>query len=107
VARGADPPPVIAEGSYAFGSDARTEGVQYRGFKLIHRLDDDGYELYDLSTDPWERDDVFADFGAGSEVVERLMQSLHWFRDQPRLEPQPVGLTPEALERLRQLGYIR
>jgi len=107
VARGGEPQPVIAEGSYAFGTDARTEAVQYRGFKLIHRLDDDGYELYDLGADPFERNDVFAELGADSEIVERLMQGLHWLRDQPRLEPQPVGLTPETLERLRQLGYIR
>ena len=97
----------ISEGSYAFGTDGRTVAVAHEGWKLIHRLDDDGYELYDLAADPHERDDVFARFDREHAIVAPLLSRLQAFRDMQRLEPQPVGLTPEALERLRALGYIR
>lgn len=107
VARGDASIGAIAEGSYAFGTDERTVGVQQGGFKLIHRLDDDGYELYDLAADPHERNDLFAAYGAANDVVRPLMERLAELRALPRLEPQPVGLTDEALERLRALGYIR
>ncbi len=107
VARGGDNIPAIAEGTYAFGADGRKVGVEHRGWKLIHRLDDDGYELYDLAADPHERNDVFAQYGLDHDIVAPLSQRLHGLRALPRLEPQPVGLTPEALDRLRALGYIR
>jgi arylsulfatase len=107
VARGGDALPAIAEGSHAFGEDERTVGVVFDGWKLIHRLDDDGYELYDLGADPGERNDLFAELGAGNERFVALKLRLDELRDLPRLEPQALGLTPEAIERLRALGYIR
>jgi arylsulfatase A-like enzyme len=107
VARGGASIPAIAEGTYAFGTDERKVGVEHDGWKLIHRLDDDVYELYDLAADPRERNDLFEQYGVEHEIVAGLLQRLHELRDLPRLEPQPVGLTPETIERLRGLGYIR
>lgn len=107
VARGEPGVGAIAEGSYAFGTDARTVGVQDDRFKLIHRLDDDAYELYDLTADPAERNDLFSDYGAQHDIVRPLLARLEELRTLPRLEPQPIGLSDEELERLRALGYIR
>ena len=107
VARGRAGPPAIAEGSWAFGADSRKVGVWHEGWKLIHRLDDGGYELYDLLADPTERHDLFGEVGATDERVVALKRRVDDLRALPRLEPQPVGLTPEAVERLRALGYIR
>ena len=107
VARGGANIPAIAEGTYAFGTDERQVGVEYDGWKLIHRLDDNGYELYDLAADPRQRNDLFAQYGVEHEIVAGMLRRLAGLRDLPRLQPQPVGLTPEAIERLRGLGYIR
>ena len=64
-------------------------------------------ELYDLVADPRERNDLFAEVGAADERVVTLKRHLDDLRKLPRLEPQSVGLTPESVERLRALGYIR
>ncbi len=107
VARGGAGSPAIAEGTYAFGTDERQVGVEFAGWKLIHRLDDNGYQLYDLAADPRQRNDLFPQYGVEHEIVAGMLQRLAGLRDLPRLQPQPVGLTPEAIERLRGLGYIR
>ncbi len=106
IARGGDNEPSFAEGSYAFGIDQRKRAVVRDGWKLIHRLDDDDYELYELASDPHERNDRY---GAEMDgvVVARLKELLAEFVDLPRLQPQPVGLSPAEIERLRALGYIR
>jgi arylsulfatase A-like enzyme len=106
VAAGEPSDGAIAEGTYAFGVDARTIGIEHDGWKLVFRLDDSGYELYDLAADPWEREDVFDQHGADSDVVYPLLERLDGLRDLPRLERQAIGLSPEAIERLRALGYI-
>ena len=106
VARGGDNEPSFAEGSYAFGTDQRKRAVVRDGWKLIHRLDDDGYELYELAPDPHERNDRYGAEMDGA-VVARLKELLAGFVDLPRLQRQPVGLSPEEIERLRALGYIR
>ena len=36
-----------------------------------------------------------------------MKELLAGFVDLPRLQPQLVGLSPEEIERLRALGYIR
>ena len=60
-------------------------------------------ELYDLSTDPLERRNVAR---RQPELVASLKAELdeippHW------TQPVPIRLSEEALQRLRQLGYIR
>jgi arylsulfatase A-like enzyme len=106
VARGGHEEPSFAEGSYAFGTDRRTRAVVRDGWKLIQRLDDDGYELYELAADPHERDDRYGAEMHGDKVAQ-LRLLLADFVRLPRLEPQAVGLSPEEIERLKALGYVR
>jgi len=108
VARGADAAPVFAEGSHAFGTDERKQAVIVDGWKLIHHLDDGRYELYELPSDPEERNDRWgAESQSNDGVIAYLQELLDEFEQLPRLTPQPIGISPEALERLRGLGYIR
>jgi arylsulfatase len=108
VARGADPGAVLSEGSHAFGTMWRSRGVEYDGYKLVHLLDNDRWELYDLKEDPWERRNVYREHGPDHEVVAFLREHVEALEDLPRFDGQaPVNLSPEALERLRSLGYIR
>ena len=100
-------PTAVAESSHAFGADERKVAVVHGGWKLIHRLDDDAYELYDLVADPAERHDRYAELGGQDDRVVDLMGRLQELRSLPRLAPRTVNLTPEAVERLRALGYVR
>ncbi len=60
-------------------------------------------ELYDLSTDPFERRNVAR---RQPELVASLKAELDEIP--PRwTQPVPIRLSEEALQRLRQLGYIR
>ncbi len=110
VARSGRAPPVFSEGSHAFGEDGRKVAVVLDGWKLIHDQDQDSYELYALEVDPSERDDRWPAGGdaklAGAPLAA-LQRSLAEFAALPRLEPSPIGLDPEALEELEDLGYAR
>jgi len=106
VARGAPASPAFTEGSWAFGTDERKQAVVEDGWKLIHDLDSGRFELYELAADPQELRDLWPRQSDG-EVAARLQRLLVEFTELPRLAPQAVGLSPEAIERLRALGYIR
>lgn len=105
VARGEGSEPVFSEGSHAFGVDARKQAVIDGQWKLIHRLDDNGYELYDLEDDPGEKRNRWGSRAGSEAPIERLQGLLDEFNDLPGLQPKPVGLAPEAIRRLRALGY--
>ena len=76
-------------------------------WKLIHSLKTGRRELYDLSRDPDEGQDLV---GAEPLWAELTRQELYrWLRD---LRPGTVGsteevLTPAEIETLRALGYVR
>lgn len=79
------------------------------GKKLIHDLSTDSWELYDLVTDGEELNDL-AGRGHGPEAP--LKQRLSEWEAARRRFPQgpsPGSLepSPERIERLRSLGYIR
>lgn len=84
------------------------------GWKLIRNLDPpDGFpefELYDHVNDPLNHDDLADD---NPEVVERLAALLaerhRWAeaRQLPTDEDAMSDLSPEELNRLRSLGYVR
>ena len=95
---------VFAEGNYAWGTDARKLAVYEAAMKLIHRLDDDTYELYDLSADPTEGRDLWGrpEFAA---TALRLREALEAFPPVRAGEGSTVTLDEETRERLRSLGY--
>lgn len=59
-------------------------------------------ELYDLQRDPGESTDVAAEH---PEVVQRLMAALETAAAAPAFDSETL-MDPEALERLRGLGYV-
>jgi arylsulfatase A-like enzyme len=110
VARSGRAPPVFTEGSHAFGEDARKVAVVLDGWKLIHDLDQDRFELFALASDPSERDDRWPSDGDASRTsapLPALERCLAEFAALPCLEPTPIGLDAKALEELQDLGYAR
>ena len=86
----------------------------WNGWKLVRNLDPpEGraeYELYSHEEDPINLDDVSADH---PEIVEELKEQLAArlrYAEARRLasdEDAADAMSPEELQRLRRLGYIR
>jgi hypothetical protein len=84
------------------------------GWKLIHNTDGPPdypeYELFDHRRDPLNLVDLAKE---RPEVVKELASHLEswrrWVREQslPSEDEAMHGLDPEALERLRSLGYVQ
>ena len=82
--------PVFSESLYRVPDDWKT--VRQAGYKLIYRVDDGRYELYDLNADPAEQRDLS---GADLRVAETMKSALaDWMahalqarRDLPRAVP--------------------
>jgi arylsulfatase A-like enzyme len=79
--------------------------VQHGRWKAIRNRLTDTWELYDLEADPGETRDVAA---GHADVLERLRAEL----PEPGTFAVPegettAGITPEEIERLRGLGYVR
>ena len=101
---GGAPPPLDTE------SFAVVEGA----WKLVHNTvrprGGPEFELYDFAKDPLNRTDVAA---RHPEVVQRLARTLANWRqaaEAARLKPDSEttqNLSPEQLQRLRSLGYVR
>ena len=101
---GAAPPPHDTE-SYAI-----VDG----GWKLVHHTarprGGPEFELYDFAADPLNLKDVAS---ANPEIVARLAKALAGWKEMAaaaRLKPDTEAvktLSPEQLQRLRSLGYIR
>jgi arylsulfatase A-like enzyme len=101
---GAAPPPHDTE-SYA---------IVDAGWKLVHNTarprGGPEFELYDFSKDPLDAHDVA---GANPEIVQRLAKALAGWKEMAtaaRLKPDSEAaktLSPEQLQRLRSLGYVR
>jgi arylsulfatase A-like enzyme len=97
----------FGEGGYAWGKGERKAMVVSDGWKLIHRFDDDGYELYHLEEDPAERNNLFGD--AAPAIEERraaLLEALEGFERRSIGTAAGIELSPEEREHLRALGYI-
>jgi len=112
VARGGPAGPVFTEGSYAWGTDQRKQAVIDNGWKLIHKVDKDRWELYHLAVDPAEKDDQWNGPGVPGSLVSGLQALLGDFASLPRLQPQRMQVRPveereTILKRLRSLGYVR
>ena len=96
---------LLADAPVNSGKRVVLESVQHRGWKLIRDETRDRTHLYDLSVDPWERNDV------AHEEPERLRE----LEEQRRLWTEAMGtaaeietreLDPEDIERLEALGYL-
>ena len=64
-------------------------------------------QLYDLSEDPGERNDLQAERG---ELVQALASALLTWQQQmgaAQVEFRPEALDEEMLRQLRELGYVR
>jgi arylsulfatase A-like enzyme len=74
-------------------------------WKYIHHLiREDESELYDLTRDPRELDNLYA---ARPEAVEWLLADLVARGFQPDHAQGQGGMSPEDIERLRSLGYLK
>jgi arylsulfatase A-like enzyme len=96
--------PVFAEG---FAVDSKLQVVIDDHWKLIRDLDSGSVALYDLASDPGERNDQAP---SRPEEVERLRQLLDGVLGTSREKQDPLALPVEVDEatrnRLRELGYI-
>ncbi|MBI2835595.1 MAG: sulfatase-like hydrolase/transferase, partial [Acidobacteria bacterium] len=82
---------------------AQQRALFSNGLKFV-RSTDGSQELYDLKADPGERRNLF---NAGEGRSQRLQARLsEWIRLMPSAA-KPVPLDPDAIERLRALGYVR
>jgi arylsulfatase A-like enzyme len=83
-------------------------------WKLIHNragaADRPEYELFDVANDPFDQKNLA---GENPEVVKRLAKAIEGFRSMAaaaRLKPDAEAtdkMSPEQLQRLRSLGYIK
>jgi arylsulfatase A-like enzyme len=103
-------PPEAAEALTAFASFMESHHtVRQENYKL-HLWRGGRRSLYDLNRDPGEMNDVFAE---KPDVAERLDQELiRWLDAEEALRAIVAQggtrtLTPEVIEQLRSLGYIR
>jgi arylsulfatase A-like enzyme len=74
------------------------------GFKLIYSAGG-AEELYDLASDPQEERNLAGANGAASQALRRRLHQ--WIESVPLQVKLPKQADPKALERLRNLGYIR
>jgi arylsulfatase A-like enzyme len=101
---GAAPPP----------HDTESNAIVDAGWKLVHNTvrprGGPEFELYDFNKDPLDANDVA---GANPEIVQRLAKALAGWKEMAtaaRLKPDAESaktLSPEQLQRLRSLGYVR
>jgi arylsulfatase A-like enzyme len=106
------PRPAYSETLYEFFPDLAAPGhelasLRHQGWKLVLRPGRE--ELYDLRTDPNEKDDVAA---AQPERLAEMRRAMNALRDRwPKgLAPEPLEIDPRERadheERLRALGYV-
>lgn len=99
---------VFTEGSYAWDPKGRTRAVVQGDWKLIHNLDDDSFELYNLVADPEERDDLSDAHEESVRAVRRRLETaLRSFRLRTVSRPERIELDDATVEQLEALGYLR
>lgn len=81
-----------------------TSSVRYKHFKLRFDRTTGASALHDLQDDPGELEDVSSSFPEGRT---ELMSQLEAFMAAPEQETPTITLTPEEIDRLRSLGYLR
>ena len=76
-------------------------------FKLILTPEDSLEELYDLSTDPDEQQNLVADDPETTATLTKILLARLAQAEAKAPSPEQQTLTEEQLERLRSLGYVR
>jgi arylsulfatase A-like enzyme/Tfp pilus assembly protein PilF len=84
------------------------------GWSPLHALETSRYhyvdapqpELYDLPADPEEKNNLAASQGATASVLREKLQSLLQHNPYKPPEGGNANLSPDALEKLRSLGYV-
>ncbi len=98
--------PSFSEGSFAWGREDRKVMIEWKRTKLIHNLDDDRYELYNLESDPEEQEDLWAQ-EKESAVATELREALDRFSERQTLTAPNIVLSKKEIERLESLGYVQ
>ncbi len=112
VARQDAPKPryAFAEGTWAWKKTDRTVGVKYRGWKLVHHLDGNRYELFRTRTDKAEKKNLWKRRDTETTKMKRRLKSAldrHIYSvTKNSSRGKKVNLTPEEKSRLRALGYV-
>ncbi len=75
--------------------------------KLIHDLPSDTWELYDVAADPEELRDLVSAGHSDLAHMESELRAWEKLRDAEAVQAGSTTLDSEAIERLRQLGYIK
>jgi len=97
--------PLFLSSRYYADKESRLQLAVRRGrWKLVRRVDE--LALYDLESDPAEARDLRAEFPLHAAVLAR--QLAEWYEEALRegVEAARVELSQEALEQLKQLGYV-
>jgi arylsulfatase A-like enzyme/Tfp pilus assembly protein PilF len=71
-----------------------------------HYIDAPQPELYDLTADPEEKNNLVASQGATASVLKEKLESLLQRNPYKPPEGGNANLSPDALEKLRALGYV-
>ncbi len=75
--------------------------------KLVHSAREDRYTLYDLVADPGEQRDVLQERGELPANLRHTLDELRAVGLPAGVETPPAAPTPQELEQLRRLGYVR
>ncbi|MFT5050487.1 MAG: arylsulfatase A-like enzyme [Chlamydiales bacterium] len=106
VADGSELRPSFTEGSYARGDGAIKLATVIGEWKLIRDLRNGREELYHVTVDPDERNDLVD--GKSAEVfaaLQRLREAMNGFERPTHGAQQKIDLDPAEVEHLRALGY--
>jgi arylsulfatase A-like enzyme len=106
-ATGEAAPFVFSEGSTGKGEGTIKVGVVGYGWKLIHNFDDDRYELYDLTSDPIEKENrIEEDASETNRMRGLLREALDGLTLEPYGATSKVEITEDEKAHLRELGYV-
>jgi arylsulfatase A-like enzyme len=100
--------PVFALAVELFTRSPIRRSVIDQGLKFIE-FDEDGRDvLYDLDADPDEtRNLLYADGRPMAEAAEWRGQIVRWYQAFTSITLEDIEISPEQLERLRSLGYVK
>ena len=96
--------PVFAEGSHLWGRGNQNKAVITPSWKLIHTPATGKLELYNRTTDPTEKDNVYD--GKLAPEIQVLQTRLDGFPASAATAPEEAETSPETIRQLEALGYV-